>query len=53
MRDPGQAYMAGMIGELLFFAHRHARVLIVAAAVGAVFSLVSGGEAVAHHIHWR
>ncbi|WBT06654.1 hypothetical protein PFY01_02960 [Brevundimonas vesicularis] len=45
--------MAAMIGEILYFAHRHARVLIVAAAIGLAFSLVSGGEAVAHHIHWR
>ncbi|MBB5772970.1 hypothetical protein HNP47_002990 [Brevundimonas vesicularis] len=42
-----------MIGELLYFAHRHARVLIVTAAIGFAFSLVSGGEAFAHHIHWR
>jgi len=47
------AYIAAMLGHLLYFAHRHARVLIVAAAVGLALSVVSGGEAVAHHIHWR
>ena len=48
-----RAYMAAMIGEILYFAHRHARVLIVATAIGLAFSLVSGGKAVTHHIHWR
>lgn len=41
-----------MLGDLLYFAHRHARVLIVAAGVGLAISLAGGGEALAHHIHW-
>ncbi|WP_292182859.1 hypothetical protein [Brevundimonas sp.] len=42
-----------MLGNILYFAHRHARLIIVAAGVGFALSLVAGGEALAHHLIWR
>jgi len=42
-----------VFGEALYLAHRGRRLLVVAAAVGLALTVVSGGEAVAHHFHMR